>query len=144
VDEFSKIEADSNKNVLDSKTNEEEVEAEEKVNHIVALAQTEYECPCSAVVKPGTELHLCKNCGAAQCPNCFDYDSPLCEECISKTNNEKVKEEKANEQVDSFPIMFYDLSQKCQEALLKFMGTEDAQEMNWDVIPVAEIPRLGN
>ena len=51
---------------------------------IIAKAQTKYECPCGQTVEVETELHLCKSCYTAQCPNCFDYDNELCEECISK------------------------------------------------------------
>ncbi len=50
---------------------------------IKAIVETEYECPCGKIVKVKTEIHLCKRCFTAQCPNCFDYDKELCEECLS-------------------------------------------------------------
>ena len=55
-----------------------------KGNRKTEKATTEYECACGEIVKPGIELHICQSCGTKQCPNCFDYDNTLCEECISK------------------------------------------------------------
>ncbi|MEK0336601.1 MAG: hypothetical protein QQN41_04105 [Nitrosopumilus sp.] len=48
-----------------------------------AKATKEYECACGETVKQGTKLHICQNCDCKQCPNCFDYNNQLCEECIS-------------------------------------------------------------
>jgi len=55
------------------------------LNADLTIKATEgYMCGCGALVDVGTELHLCQKCHAKQCPNCFDYNNSLCEECGSK------------------------------------------------------------
>lgn len=37
-------------------------------------------------------------------------------------------------------IYFDDLTEKCQKEILEVFGIDDPKEMNWDVMPIAEIP----
>jgi hypothetical protein len=40
-----------------------------------------------------------------------------------------------------FLILFEDLTIDAQKRLLNFMGAEDASELNWNVFPLAVIPK---
>ena len=54
------------------------------VNADLIMKATEgYMCGCGAFVDEGIELHICPKCQTKMCPNCFDHNKTLCEECIS-------------------------------------------------------------
>lgn len=42
---------------------------------------------------------------------------------------------------DTFYINFCDLKEECQDALLEFYGINTPEEANFDMIPIAEIPK---
>jgi len=37
--------------------------------------------------------------------------------------------------------MFYDLDEETQKELLKFVEADSAEDMNWDTIPIATVPK---
>jgi hypothetical protein len=76
---------------------------------------------------------ICDNCDTqfegeigSKCPNC---DSNAVVECGETDDGEM------------FEIFINDLKEEKQKELLEFLGLKDAKEGNFDVFPIAEIPR---
>ena len=46
--------------------------------------------------------------------------------------------------MEEFEIRFEDLTEKAQYQLLKFAGIDSPLEANWDIFPVAYVPRGEN
>ena len=78
-----KIESEKSKD-MPTITCDQERKCRDLVTTKTEIATEGYMCGCGAMVDKGTELHLCQKCSTKQCPNCFDYNNALCEECSSK------------------------------------------------------------